>query len=81
MMLGYVELSFENGVELCDKCLEVIKNYKYKYETKIESSWFGLHNKEVHICTNMKTFLCKLTENTHVYEPLPKLENTGIPLS
>ena len=25
-----------------------------------------------------KTFLCKLIENTHVYEPLPKLENTGI---
>lgn len=44
-MLGYVELSFENGVTLCDKCLKVIKNYKYKYETKIESSYFGLHKK------------------------------------
>ena len=51
-MLGYVELSVENGVALCDKCLKVIKNYKYEYETKIEYSWFGLCKKEVRICTS-----------------------------
>ena len=76
-MLGYVELSFENGVELCNKCLKVIKNYKYKYETKIESSWFGLRNKEVHICTNTTSWYGYEDDITDKLENLIKMMTRG----
>ena len=79
-MLGYVELSFDNGVALCNKCLEVIKNYKYKYETKIESLWFGLYKRESRICTNTPSWCGYENAITDKLENLIKMLTRGDPI-
>ena len=51
-MKGYVELSQDNGLNLCIACLNAMDRYEYKYETHTVTRWFGLVKKEKKHCIN-----------------------------
>ena len=51
-MKGYVELSQENGTQLCKQCINAMLEYPYEYEDVVEPVWFGLKTREYKLCKN-----------------------------